>query len=387
MKEFNSKIDFSNSGHLKLCLLSQGLNIENKSLFQSKEFSENQFPYGYSTELVKNFSRTPSEIILPQEVIVGLHLKRESPWSLKVQSKNKDIYLAYKDKKITRVLFDTKPSFYGEKLSNGISAEKVSVMYGPFILSFFSRGWCYYFLKNKQCKFCSLAPTRKGLGSENIISITPDLAEEVVKLAISSMGKNIHYINYCSGSHMNNDLGVSSQIELLKRTKKVAPKSVKHHMLTMPPNNPKLLEELLEAGLDTLNFAIEVFDKKLFKKICPGKQKFYGYEKFLDILEIAVSIFPKNKVYVNFVGGLEPIASMNKTFEYFSKRGITPSVNIFHPDPESEFSKFPAPSIDYLLELASNLSAVYSKNNFKPIFERGGTRNSIDTEVFRGFYN
>lgn len=384
--DFNCEVDFSNPGHLKLCLLSQGLNLENELFFQSKEFAENQFQYGYSSEFVKKFENIPAEIILPQEVIVGIHLKKGSPWSLKTESKDGKTCLIYKKHKITEVSFVPKPYFYGKKLSNGISAEKAAVMYGPHILSIFSRGWCYYFQQKKQCKFCSLSPTRKSLGSENVVSLSTDLAEEVVKLALSHNRKDICYINYSSGSYSDNDAGIISQVEILRRIEKTVPKKVKQHMLTMPPNNPKLIKDLLEAGLDSINFAIEVFDEKLFKKVCPGKQKFYGYEKFLKILKEASLIFPKNKVYVNLVGGLEPLDSMCRAFSYFSEIGITPSVNVFHPDPKSDFSKMPVPSVEYLMKMAKNMSATYFEKGFEAIFKKGGTRNSIDTEVFKGFY-
>jgi len=382
-----TKIDFSNPGHLKLCLLSEGIQITDSSIFEIEQFAENQFPYGYSNKFVKSFRKIPSELIFPNEVVAGLHINSKSPWFLTYDPKVKKIYLEHKNKKITEVWFNPKPLFYGKRLANGITSEKVAVMYGLYTLSFFTRGWCYFFVKNVQCKFCSLAPTRQDLGKGNTTAILSKMAEEGAKLAFKKDGKRIFYVNHCSGSHKNNNLGLTLQIQILQALKKIVPKRIKHHMLTMPPDDLTLLKDLKRANLGTLNFAIEVFDPALFKKICTGKQLYYGYDKFLQAYEEGVKIFGRGNMYANFVGGLEPLASMFKGFEYFAKRGIAPSINIFHPDPESEFAYKKPPSIDYIFELVKTQSDIYKKNKFVAIFPRGGTRNSLDTEVYRGFFN
>lgn len=387
MQDLRRKIDFSNPGHLKLCLLSEGISIRDKNVFNIEKFAENQFPYGYSSISIKKINKTPSELILPPKVVVGLHLKKSSPWSLTYDTKTRKIYLTFSNKKITQVWFNPKPFFYGKRLTNGIQAEKIGIMYGPHILSFFTQGWCYYFIKNLQCKFCSLAPTRKTIGRKNIKTPSSEMIAEVAKLAFKLDSKRIFYLNYCSGSHKDNDKGIFLQLKILKTLQNIIPKNIKHHMLTMPPDDFTLLKKLRKAGLDSLNFAIEVFSPDIFKKICPGKEQFYGYDKFLQAYKEGVKIFGKGKMYVNFVGGLEPLNSAVKGFKYFAKQGIVPSVNIFHPDPESELAQKPPPSVDYLLKLARAQTKIYKNYHFNPIFPKGGTRNSIDTEVYQGFFD
>ncbi len=379
-------IDFSNPGHLKLCLLSQGINVVGKRIFKYAEFAENQYPYGYSSKLVKKFKQVPSELILPGEVVVGLHFRKKSPWSLTYELKDKSIYLTHKGKKITKVWFNPKPHFYGEKLASGLRCERVAVMYGLYTLSLFTRGWCYYFIQGLPCKFCSLAPTRSDLGKKNVLNISPQVAREAVQLALSLDKGRILYVNYTAGACRDNDLGIRMQLKVLRAVKKITPSQVKHHLLTIPPDDFSLIKELKAGGLGTLNFAIEVFDPDLFKEICPGKEKYYGYEKYMQVFDEAVRVFGKGKMYANFVAGLEPLASITRGFSYFAKRGIAPSVNVFHPDPGSKLADKAPPSIEYLLEVAKAQTEIYSRNHFKAIYPKGGTRNSLDTEVYRGFF-
>lgn len=378
------KVDFNNLGHIKLCLLSQGLRIDDSKIFNANNFANNQFPYGYSSESVKKFPKIPSELILPDEIVVGIHIRKSSPWALLFDNTN-SLFLTYKDRKITKTWFNPQPFYYGTKVANTL-AEKLAVMYGLYTLSFFTRGWCFYFIQKLQCKFCSLAPTRKVLGKWNATTILPEMAAEVARIAFKLDKERILYINHCSGSHKNNDLGIVLQIQILEAIKKAVPESVRQHMLTMPPNSPSYIKKLKSAGLQTLNFAIEVFNPDLFKVICPGKNKYYGYENFLAIYDKAVDIMGRGNMYANFVAGMEPIECMAKGFEYFGKRGIVPSVNIFHPDPQSIYAKKQPPSLNYAFETAKLQTWIYSKYNFKPIFPRGGTRNSLDSEIYKGYF-
>lgn len=379
-----SLIEFSNSGHVKLALLSEGIAITSKSIFDSQLFAENQFPYGYSSESVKEFKKIPVGLVLPDDVYAGLHLRKNSLWEIVIR--NKKFYLKYKDKIVFPINFIPRPKFYGKKLSNGQFCEKVVELYSKYILSFFVRGWCYYFFINKQCKFCSLNPTRKSLGKKNVLFIKPEVAAETAKIVFKNY-KKIKYINYASGTHRDNDLGLKEQIELVKTLKRIIPKKIKHHMLTMPPNNLNLLYDLKKAGLDTINFAIEVYNKKKFKEICPGKSYLYNRRKFFMAFKKAVKIFGKGNSYGNFVGGLESLGSMKEGFQYLASLGTAPSINVFHPDPQSKYWMKKPPSVEYLYKMVKEQVKIYRKNKFKPIFPFGGTRNSLDTEVYRGFFD
>ena len=181
-------------------------------------------------------AKIPAEFILPNDVYCGLQLCPSSPWSIQILDKGFGLF--YGKRFVFTVSFVPRPRFYGTYLSDGKTlCEKVGVLYGSkYILSFFTRGYCYFFSINKQCKFCSLNPTRKSIGKDNILFITPSLAQELTKIAFAS-NPDIQYVNHCSGTHQNNDLGLKFQIDVLRAVVSETPMGVKQHMLTMPPNN------------------------------------------------------------------------------------------------------------------------------------------------------
>jgi len=378
-------LNLSNSGYIKLALLSEGIHISSKKIFTSQSFAANQFPYGYSNTLAKKLIHVPGEIILPNSVYCGLQFRPHSPWTIVLNDKL--LTLLYTNRKICNISYIPEPKFYNSPLSNGQLCKNIAILYGnKKILSFFTRGWCYFFAINKPCAFCSLNPTRQSLGKNNAASISPTIASEAAKLVLLN-NKDIKYINYCAGTHSSNDIGIQLQIEIIKAVKNVTPPNIKHHILTMPPDTLSLLKDLKSAGCDTINFAIEVFDEILFKIICPGKNLYYPQKKFFKAFTYAIKIFGRGNVYCNFVGGLEPIVSMKKAFKFLSNIGVVPSINVFHPDPESGLSLHKPPSISYLLSMCKEQAIIYEKNNFHPIFPDGGTRNSLDTEVYRGFFD
>ncbi|MCR4263909.1 MAG: hypothetical protein NUV98_04295 [Candidatus Roizmanbacteria bacterium] len=380
-----SYFDFTNPGHVKLALLSQGIHVVSKDVFEKPVYAENQFPYGHSNREVKNYTKVPAEMLLTKDVYCGLQLRSSSPWKMK--AKNDGVGLFYEGTYVMPLSFIPRPHFYGKQIADGIPSEKVGVLYGSkYVLSFFTRGYCHYFSIGKQCKFCSLNPTRKSLGKNNILFITPAMAKQVTELAFEEPS-DIAYVNHCSGTHKSNDLGLKFQIDILKAIVSATPPGIKQHMLTMPPDNLNLLEDLRHAGLGTINFAIEVFDPKKFQYICEGKNTLYGRDNFFKAYEEAVRVFGKGNVYANFVGGLESIKTMEEGFWYLAERGVAPSINVFHPDPESVFAHVKPPTIEYLFNMVHAQDAVYKKHHFQPIYPKGGTRNSLDTEVYRGFFS
>lgn len=378
------KIDFSNPGHIKLSLLSKGVLLDKKTRFLiGKKYAENMYPYGNSNSGEVDLQTMPSEILLPNDVVVGVHLRSGTPWSISLKTDN-SMTLSYNDKTITTVEFSPRPGFFDIKLKDGTLCQKTVVMYGLYSLSFFSRGWCYYNIINKPCKFCSMSQSRKNAGKSFIKAILPEIAKEAAEIAFKSE-KRIKHVDYCAGAHKDNDLGIKLQLELLKLVKKVSPKQIKHHLLTIPPDDLELFYELKKAGLDTIILNLEVFNKKLFKEICPAKDLCYGYDKYFQALQRAKNIFGFKNVYTGFVAGLEPIDSLIKGIKFVAEKGFTPALNVFHADPGTELENYPIPDEDYLLKAVKVQGEMYKKYKFRPIFP-GGTRSSLDSEVFRGFF-
>ena len=123
-----SYFDFTNPGHVKLALLSQGVRVISKEVFEKSTYAENQFPYGHSNKEVKTFAKVPAEIVLPQDVYCGLQLRSYSPWE--IAAHDDGVGLFYQGKYIMPLSFIPRPHFYGKHIANDVLSEKVGVLYG-----------------------------------------------------------------------------------------------------------------------------------------------------------------------------------------------------------------------------------------------------------------
>jgi len=316
----------------------------------------------------------PSEIILPKGTLTNLFISNNSPYLLD----NKAIYT--KKGKISEVKFAPEPKFSKEILSDGTPASKVVSMYSPGIFSVFLNRVCSFAKDNNLCRFCSIEYTRNNKGKENSVNPSIKQVKEAFRIALKK--DDIKYIFVTSGAYSDPDYGILQQMKYIQAMNSV--KKISSHLTTMPPKSDNVLRWLAEHGPDTISFDIEVFDKKLFERYCPGKNKQIPYEDWLKIFKKAAKYFGKNRVKIGFVCGLGPLKSLVKGMEFVGKLGLVPAFNIFHPDEGTPLKNYPRPSSKYVLRAVKEQERIYRKYGLIPVFPHIGRRSSLDTEVFRG---
>ena len=60
-----------------------------------------------------------------------------------------------------------------------------------------------------------------------------------------------------------------------------------------------------EGLVENACFNLEVLPEELFAKVCPGKQRFVGFERWIASLEAAVGLWGRGHVYTAMVAGIE----------------------------------------------------------------------------------
>ena len=94
--------------------------------------------------------------------------------------------------------------------------------------------------------------------------------------------------------------------------------------------------------IDNVCFNLEVWSNALFAKVCPGKNRFVGYERWLAALEHAVSRWGRGHVYSAMVAGIELEPEYGLTWEQASdlaaagaedlcRRGVLPIYSLYWP--------------------------------------------------------
>lgn len=150
----------------------------------------------------------------------------------------------------------------------------------------------------------------------------------------------------------------------------------------MPPKDPSLLRQMKDGGIDIVVFNLEVAQEPYFSQLVPGKSRI-GRDLIIERLEQSVPIFGRNKVWCNFVFGLEPVDGLLAMCEYLASKGITPGANVLHLDHGSSLHVVP-PSVDEILYFYQQLAQIYRKHDLTPYYCQKALRTGLANEAFHG---
>ena len=375
-------IDPRSEIELKASMLSKGLRFP-IDLFAkyNGEFYANQYVYG-NTSRVNLSHRVPQVLLLGEGVISAVLRREDTPWALDVE--DGEVTLSYEGDFVRTLGLPEVPAYFEEKLSDGTRAEDFISVAGEDTPGYFIFPECYYFDIGSPCGFCSLKGTRKSVAKKMVATFDRERVTEATKLFQNTPWRDIPIISFTAGTALTDDETKEQIIDPIRFTYEALDPKIPIHVLVHPPHDFRLIDEYKNAGATTIAFNIEVYNRELFKRICPGKDKEYGYDKWIDAVGYAREVFGDYKVFCGLVWGLEPPESSMEGNAYFAERRIAIASNVFHNDPKSVLQKHPHPSEREILRIGRHLSDLYSQypdcNTIFPM----SMRSTIDWEIKRG---
>ena len=131
------------------------------------------------------------------------------------------------------------------------------------------------------------------------------------------------------------------------------------------PLDLSVIEKYKEAGFRTIASNIEIWDKNIFKAICPGKEvQCGGWENWVKALEYEVEVFGKGKVRSNMVAGIEPKDSTLEGVEYLASKGVIGLATVWNPNPGSALEGHRSPETSWYIDLFKKRAAIHRKYGF-----------------------
>ncbi len=369
---------------VKAELLSHGLELTEQFIDAYGEpFLEKRRAYGNSDPIEYKNITVPQELYLqPSKVVCSVNIRPGSIWVLDFFD-NK-FMLTGPNNFCCEISFPLRPNFYNFSLSSGVEAKSIATLYGGGALGIFIYGTCALVEKKQACKYCSIEPNRKGQ-TEFAQVIKPEQVYEVVKLAFSTDESVATQVMINGGNFKDSDRSFSYYIDVCRAAREALDEvnsNAELHLIAYPPQDHGLFNELAQYDV-SLAMNLEVFDIEKFNFYCPGKRQ----KDIISALKSASEILGYGKVFSIFVGGLESLQTMNEGFSLLSKFGITPIVNIFHPDPGTELESYNPPSSEEITAMGLLLQKLYSDNSFMRPFYSGCGRNAIDTEAYARLFS
>lgn len=370
---------------LKVALLSNGIDF-NIDIFEKYEgvFYENTYGYCLTNKGVSREHRFPQVLLLGNDIVASCHLRKNSPYKLKYEHNQFNIY--FHNTLLNEVKLPEFPPFFAHKLSGDIESDKIISVSGAVTPGYFFYPDCFYFAEGVPCSFCSLKPTRKSVAKPLITRFSNEHITESTKLFQHS-GWHIDMVTNTAGTPREDHISRKMIIEPLRRIYDALEPKVPIHILAHPPNDLKLIDEYKQAGVTSIAFNIELFDKKSFKKHCPGKDKFYGYEKWWEALDYAKEVFGEYKAFCGLIWGLEAPESSMEGAEYILSRGLGYASNVFHSDPDSLLGSIAHPSEENIMKIAEHEAGLFKKYPKAKTIYNVSMRNTLDWEIHRGAVN
>lgn len=364
--------DFSPFVLLKLSMVRYGAVLTEAALdkLQSPIYSFGSLePFGIDFQGRPAGKAMPGAILLRDATNVYINYGEtyEDPYVIDWDPEREAFVLKEGEDLIDLIDFVPRPAFFGKKTSKGTPMEAVAdVRAQKLILTAFQR--CRLWEGGHQCGFCAFFTGGKSLGEVDCQDI-----RETVEEALKEPGR-FSEIYLSGGTDFGGDPPFSDEIDRYIRIFQAIGEGFSRRFssqLMAPAYEKKELWRIRrETLLDSYCPNIEVWDKRLFQILCPGKEKWIGHDEWIRRTVDAVEVFGKGKVFTQVVAGAELAApdgfssveeALESNFEaceFFAKNGVIYLSTIWRPHRAARLGFQPMPSLDYYVRLSKGLHEI-----------------------------
>ncbi|GIX42200.1 MAG: radical SAM protein [Leptospiraceae bacterium] len=373
---------------IKQDILRLGLKFDVKALqnhtYKAKDYFIFTFDHVPLTEQPEEYRfKAPEEIkisngyfnLLP--TVISVRIDPNSPYLITLDQDN-NVVLKFDNTILGYVEFPPVPTWYKYKTSSGKQPGEIApvIEWGYLIYLTVFRN-CQYFGKEEECAFCDINHNwrqqkilkRPYTGIKNIQDIIEVLSwidkEDNVAKAYTITGGSVV-------THLQNKKEQDFYFQYVEAIESHFPNRWIGKMVVQAWEKEDLVR-FKEAGIKIYHPNYEVWDKRLFSLLCPGKERFIGRENWIRRIIESVDIFGPSNVIPNFVGGVElakpygfktieeAIQSTAEGLDFFMSHGVVPRFTTWCPEPYTTLGNQQKPPLRYFLELLTVWKRTFEK--------------------------
>ena len=285
--------------------------------------------------------------------------------------------------RLGRVTFDPLPRYFNLKL-DGVPMGAIVQTNGDLLHVTISK-YCEYFSMGKQCQFCDLtlhASSQKKGGEAMILTKQAEQVAEVLEVALHE--RRFRHIFLTGGTIATRRDG-KSDVDRWAEYLNV----IRKRLHVWYPTNFQVgalddegWRKLHDTGVSTVMPNIEVWDKRLFEIICPGKASTVGYDEWIKRTIRAVDFWGPGNVVPSFVPGVEmaqpfgfktvdeAVGSMAEGYNFLMSNGVLPRQGDFWcVEGDSKLAGNEPPPLEYFIRIGEEFLAAREKYGFtSPMF-------------------
>jgi hypothetical protein len=324
-------------------------------------FSFDQRPLAELGEAARR--RPPEEIALTggpfdlRRTIVSVRVNPASPY-LVAAGEDGSLRLELEGRPVADVTLPPMPAYYRRALANGKTVMETAptIQWGYLIYLTVLR-LCQYFGAKEECGFCDINHNwRQHKRAGRPYTGVKPVADVLEALAI------IDELDTATASKAYTLTGgsITSKVEGLEEAdfygryaeaieERFPGRWIGKVVAQALPR--EAVQRYRDYGIKIYHPNYEVWDARIFRLVCPGKERYVGREEWHRRILDAADVFGPRYVIPNFVAGIElarphgfatvdeAIASTVEGLDWFMSRGVTPRFTTWCPEPATPLGR------------------------------------------------
>ncbi|MBI4503511.1 MAG: hypothetical protein HY700_20415 [Gemmatimonadetes bacterium] len=274
---------------------------------------------------------------------------------------------------VAEAVYPSRPQYYGTTFPDGLRYEQVvPLLYNSYAFITTFRA-CHYWGDKEECKFCDINYNLREVRRLTGDHVTADAIKDKQKVVdvLDAMTREPDPENrmitviMTGGSIVRKlkggpDNATDFNLPYVEAIRERIGRRIPIVMITesQPLEN---IRRFRDAGVTVHNANLEVFEKRLFQIIAPGKEKYVGYDVWVDRLIKSVDIIGEGRVSPNMVSGIEmaqpwgfqsvdeAVRSAASGFEFLMSKGVIPHLDTWCIEPGTALVGHPPIPLDFLL--------------------------------------
>jgi hypothetical protein len=275
------------------------------------------------------------------------------------------------------------PDYYSKRTSDGTWYHEI-IANGFFVTIFRN---CQFWGRDEECGFCDINSNARQMKRSREFTLTApvkrldhilEVAREMEREAQRARGYTAPLSFLLTGGTIKERLHGQTEDEFYGAYVEALKWDGPRRFINLQTNaKPKeALRRYRALGLDSHHADMEVWDRRLFEWICPGKARRVGWDNWVRWLIDSVDVFGEGAVKPLFVCGVEmaqphgyrsvaeAVASTTEGMEYLMSRGVVTRFNQWRREPNTflvrEHPQPPVP-LDFYVQLLGNRYELWKK--------------------------
>jgi len=281
---------------------------------------------------------------LPFSVPIAADYVSSSPFSLK-ETESSEYDLLKNGKFVSMVGIVPEPKYYRKTTDDGIPYRQIALLHGKDCLATTVLQKCVHWRNSKKCSFCA---TETSLSDKQTIAQkSPVQLAQVAKAAQDMDGVTHMVLTSGTGDPPGSEISYLAQCVRAIKAETNIPVQVQ----IAPPRDLGLIDELADAGVESVGLHIESFDFDILSKVAPAKAQI-GINHYEKAWKKAVQLFGVNQVSSFIIAGLgESANSIAWGSEFLADLGVYPFVVPLRPIPGTKLASAAPPHPDVMKPL------------------------------------